>query len=67
MRNYFDYNKLCPTIKGQIYSNDTNIMPIIVSYKNNKKMKEGKISSKLVVKISIVISHGLFKIKIKKP
>lgn len=45
MRNYIDYNKLCPTIKGQIFANDNNIMPIIVSYKDNKKMKEGKISS----------------------
>ncbi len=45
MRNHIDYNKLCPTIKGQIYSNDNSIMPIIVSYKNDKKMKEGKISS----------------------
>ncbi len=45
MRNYIDYNKLCPTIKGQIRSNNNNIIPIIVSYKNNKVMKEGKISS----------------------
>lgn len=45
MRNYIDYNKLCPTIKGQIYCNDNNVIPIIVSYKDNKKIKESKISS----------------------
>lgn len=45
MKNHIDYNKLCPTIRGQLYSSNNNIIPIIISYKNSKKMQEGKISS----------------------
>jgi len=45
MKNHIDYNKLCPTIKGQLYSSNNNIIPIIITYKSDKKMKEGKISS----------------------
>lgn len=45
MKNYIDYNKLCPTIKGQIFSSNNNIIPVIVTYKTDKKMKEGKISA----------------------
>ena len=45
MRNHIDYNKLCPTIRGQLYSSTSNILPIIITYKGDKKMKEGKISS----------------------
>ncbi|MDF2950120.1 MAG: peptidase family protein, partial [Sedimentibacter sp.] len=45
MKNHIDYNKLCPTIKGQLYSSNNNIIPVIITYKSDKKMKEGKISS----------------------
>lgn len=45
MKNHIDYNKVCPTIKGQLYSSNNNIIPIIITYKSDKKMKEGKISS----------------------
>lgn len=45
MKNYIDYSKLCPIIKGQLYSSNNNIIPVIVTYKSDKKLKEGKISS----------------------
>jgi len=45
MKNYIDFDKLCPIIRGQIKSSSNNIIPIIISYKTDKKMKEGKISS----------------------
>lgn len=45
MKNHIDYNKLCPAIRGQLYSSNNNIIPVIITYKDNKKIKEGKISS----------------------
>lgn len=45
MKNYIDYSKLCPTIRGQLYSSTNNIIPVIVIYKEDKKIKEGKIST----------------------
>lgn len=45
MKNHIDYSKLCPTIKGQLYSSNNNIIPVIITYKDQKKIKEGKISS----------------------
>ncbi|MGB4440071.1 MAG: S8 family peptidase [Sedimentibacter sp.] len=45
MKNHINYNKLCPIIQGQVNSSNNNIIPVIISYKTDKKMKEGKISS----------------------
>jgi serine protease AprX len=45
MKNHIDYNKLCPIIQGQVNSSNNNILPVIISYKSDKKIKEGKISS----------------------
>ncbi|HHZ01947.1 MAG TPA: S8 family peptidase [Tissierellia bacterium] len=45
MKNNIDLNKLCPIIKGQLSTSSNNIMPVIVSYRADKKMKEGQISS----------------------
>lgn len=45
MKNHIDYSKLCPIIKGQLYSINSNIIPVIIAYKTDKKIKEGKISS----------------------
>ncbi len=45
MKNYINYSKLCPTIKGQLYSSNNNIIPVIVTYKSDKKIKEGQIST----------------------
>ncbi|WP_312832593.1 S8 family peptidase [Sedimentibacter saalensis] len=45
MKNHIDYNKLCPIIQGQLNSSNNNILPVIISYKSDKKIKEGKISS----------------------
>lgn len=45
MNNYIDYSKLCPTIRGQLYSSNNNVIPVIVTFKSEKKLKEGKISS----------------------
>lgn len=45
MKNHIDYSKLCPTIRGQLYSSNNNIIPVIITYKEKKKIKEGKISS----------------------
>lgn len=45
MKNNIDLNKVCPVIKGQLSSSSNNIIPVIVSYKSNKKIKEGQISS----------------------
>ncbi|WMJ77718.1 MULTISPECIES: S8 family peptidase [unclassified Sedimentibacter] len=45
MRYNIDYSKLCPTIRGQIYSSNNNIIPVIVTYKTDRKIKEGELSS----------------------
>lgn len=45
MRNYIDLNKVCPVIKGRLSSSSNNIIPVIISYKYGKKVKEGQISS----------------------
>ncbi|HKM01647.1 MAG TPA: peptidase S8, partial [Sedimentibacter sp.] len=45
MKNDIDLNKLCPVIKGQLSSSSNNIIPVIISYKSGKKIKEGQISS----------------------
>ena len=45
MKNYIDYNKLCPTIRGQLYSSNKNVIPVIITFKGDKTIKEGKISS----------------------
>ncbi len=45
MKNHIDYSKLCPIIRGQIYSSNNNIIPVIITYKTDKKIKEGKLSS----------------------
>ena len=57
MKNNIDLNKLCPVIKGQLSSSSNNIMPVIVSYKSDKKIKEGQISSlsnKLKLELPII-------------
>lgn len=45
MKNDIDLNKLCPVIKGRLSSSSNNIIPVIISYKSGKKIKEGQISS----------------------
>lgn len=45
MKKNINTTNLCPILKSKINSHDKNIMPIIISYKNNKNMAEGKISS----------------------
>ncbi|WP_326906598.1 S8 family peptidase [Sedimentibacter sp. MB31-C6] len=45
MKNHIYSEKLCPIVQGKINSKDKDIIPIIISYKNNKKIAEGKISS----------------------
>ena len=45
MKNHINFNKLCPIVQGQVNSNKNNIIPVIISFKTEKKIKEGKISS----------------------
>ena len=45
MRNSADINKVCPVIKGQLSSSSNISIPVIISYKSSKKIKEGEISS----------------------
>ncbi len=45
MKNHINYSKLCPTIKGQLYSSNNNIIPVIIAYKSDKRIKEGQIST----------------------
>ena len=57
MKNYIDLNKLCPVIKGQLSSSSNNIIPVIISYKSDRKIKEGQISSlsnKLKLELPII-------------
>ena len=57
MKNNIDLNKLCPVIKGQLSSSSNNIIPVIVSYKFDRKIKEGQISSlsnKLKLELPII-------------
>lgn len=59
MRNNIDLNKLCPIIKGRLSTSSNNILPVIVSYKADKKMKEGQISSlSSRLKLSLPIING---------
>lgn len=45
MKNNIDLSKLCPIIKGRLSSSSNNIIPVIISYKYDKRIKEGQISS----------------------
>lgn len=45
MKNHINYNKLCPIVQGQVNSSSNKVIPVIISYKNDKKVKEGQISS----------------------
>ncbi|MDW5300057.1 MAG: S8 family peptidase [Sedimentibacter sp.] len=45
MKSHINFNKLCPIIQGQVNSRNNNIIPVIISYKTDKKIKEGEISS----------------------
>ena len=45
MKKNINTTKLCPIIKSKLNSNDKDILPIIISYKNTKNMAEGKVSS----------------------
>ncbi len=45
MKKHMNFDKLCPIVKGQLNSSNNNVIPVIISYKTDKKMKEGKISS----------------------
>lgn len=45
MKNHINLSKVCPIVQGQINSKKNNIIPVIISYKTDKKMKEGQISS----------------------
>ena len=45
MKNNIDLNKLCPVIKGKLSSSSNNNIPVIISYKSDRKIKEGRISS----------------------
>ncbi len=54
MKNNIDLNKLCPVIKGRLSSSSNNIIPVIISYKSGKNIKEGEISS-----LSKKLKHNL--------
>ncbi|MBP7222927.1 MAG: hypothetical protein KBA50_06720, partial [Sedimentibacter sp.] len=54
MRNSADINKVCPVIKGQLSSSSNISIPVIISYKSSKKIKEGEISS-----LSSKLKHSL--------
>ena len=45
MKKNINTTNLCPIIQSKLNSDYKDIIPIIISYKNNKKMAEGKISS----------------------
>ncbi len=45
MKNHINYNKLCPAIKDRIYSSNDSIIPVIITYKNDTRIKEGRLSS----------------------
>jgi len=45
MKKNQNTNKLCPILQDRMHSNNDNILPIIVSYKNSKKMPEGKLTA----------------------
>lgn len=44
MKNNIDLNKLCPIIKGMLSTSSNNVIPVIISYKVNTKLKEGQLS-----------------------
>ena len=54
MMRQFNMEKLCPIVKGQISTCKSNVIPVIISYRNNTKIKEGKIFS-----VSKAINHNL--------
>lgn len=54
MKNNIDLNKVCPLIRGQLLSSSNNSIPVIISYKSYKKIKEGQISS-----LSNKVKHSL--------
>lgn len=57
MKNYINNTKLCPIIADKINSNKNEIIPIIISFKNDKKLSQGKIvslSNKLNYELPIV-------------
>ncbi|MFA9423762.1 MAG: S8 family peptidase [Sedimentibacter sp.] len=45
MKKHVNFDKLCPIIQGLLNSRNNNIIPVIISYKTDKKVKEGRISS----------------------
>jgi serine protease AprX len=45
MKKNVNTTKLCPIIQSKLNSNNKDILPIIISYKNNKNMADGKVSS----------------------
>jgi serine protease AprX len=45
MKKNINSTKLCPVIQSKLNSNNNDILPIIISYKNTKNMAEGKVSS----------------------
>mgnify|MGYP001091118920 FL=1 len=45
MKNNIDLSKVCPVIKGRLSSSSNNSMPVIVTYKSDKKIKEGQVIS----------------------
>ncbi len=54
MNNNIDLNKVCPVIKGRLSTSSNNLIPVIISYKSDKKLKEGQISS-----LSKKLKHSL--------
>ncbi len=45
MKNHINYNKLCPAIKDRTYSSHDSIIPVIITYRGDTKIKEGRLSS----------------------
>lgn len=59
MKNHINYNKICPSIRDQLYSSNNNIIPVIITYNSEKKIKEGKINSlSLKLKNELPIVNG---------
>lgn len=54
MSKYAASNKLCPILRGKLNSKENGIIPIIISYKSDKNMPEGKI-----VSLSNKLNHEL--------
>lgn len=45
MKKNINTTNLCPIVKSKLTCNNQDIIPIIISFKNNKNMAEGRVSS----------------------